>query len=52
MKNEIIRELGGYVARHRHARISSRKARLVADAILGRPIPDDAGPFDPARFGA
>ena len=23
MKNEIIRELGGYVARHRHARISS-----------------------------
>lgn len=26
--------------------------RLVADAILGRPVPDDAGPFDPARFGA
>ena len=36
MKNEIIRELGGFVARHRHARISSRKARLVADAIRGR----------------
>ncbi len=40
MKNEIIRELGGYVARHRHARISSRKARLVADAIRGRAVND------------
>lgn len=36
MKNEIIRENGGFVARHRYARISSRKARLVADAIRGR----------------
>ena len=36
MKNEIIRELGGFVARHRYARISSRKARLVADMIRGR----------------
>lgn len=36
MKNEIIRELGGFVARHRYARISSRKARLVADVIRGR----------------
>ena len=40
MKNEIIRELGGYVARHRYARISSRKARLVADAIRGRAVND------------
>jgi large subunit ribosomal protein L22 len=40
MKNEIIREHGGYVARHRHARISSRKARLVADAIRGRAVND------------
>jgi len=40
MKNEIIRELGGYVARHRHARISSRKARLVAGAIRGRAVND------------
>ena len=36
MKNEIIRELGGFVAKHRYARISSRKARLVADVIRGR----------------
>lgn len=36
MKNEIIRELGGFIARHRYARISSRKARLVADVIRGR----------------
>ena len=36
MKNEIIRDLGGFVARHRYARISSRKARLVADMIRGR----------------
>ena len=36
MKNEIIRDLGGFVARHRYARISSRKARLVADVIRGR----------------
>lgn len=40
MKNEIIRELGGFVARHRYARISSRKARLVADAIRGRHVND------------
>ncbi|MDG1492012.1 MAG: 50S ribosomal protein L22 [Planctomycetota bacterium] len=40
MKNEIIRELGGYVARHRYARISSRKARLVADAVRGRAVND------------
>ena len=40
MKNEIIREHGGYVARHRYARISSRKARLVADAIRGRAVND------------
>jgi len=38
MKNEIIRDLGGFVARHRYARISSRKARLVADAIRGRHV--------------
>lgn len=38
MKNEIIRELGGFVARHRYARISSRKARLIADAIRGRHV--------------
>lgn len=38
MKNEIIRELGGFVARHRYARISARKARLVADAIRGRHV--------------
>ncbi len=36
MKNEIIRESGGFIARHRYARISSRKARLVADVIRGR----------------
>ena len=36
MKNEIIKELGGFIARHRYARISSRKARLVADVIRGR----------------
>ncbi|QDV08412.1 50S ribosomal protein L22 [Planctomycetes bacterium Poly30] len=36
MKNEIIKDLGGFVARHRYARISSRKARLVADVIRGR----------------
>ena len=36
MKNEIIRELGGFIAKHRYARISSRKARLVADVIRGR----------------
>ena len=40
MKNEIIRELGGYVARHRYARISARKARLVADAVRGRAVND------------
>ncbi len=40
MKNEIIRELGGFVARHRYARISSRKARLVADSIRGRAVND------------
>lgn len=40
MKNEIIRELGGFVARHRYARISSRKARLVADMIRGRNVND------------
>ena len=38
MKNEIIRELGGFVARHRYARISVRKARLVADMLRGRPV--------------
>jgi large subunit ribosomal protein L22 len=36
MKNEIIKDLGGFIARHRYARISSRKARLVADVIRGR----------------
>ena len=40
MKNEIIRELGGFIARHRYARISSRKARLIADAIRGRAVND------------
>lgn len=40
MKNEIIRELGGFVARHRYARISSRKARLIADMIRGRNVND------------
>ena len=38
MKNEIIRDLGGFVARHRYARISSRKARLIADMIRGRSV--------------
>ncbi|MEM6673286.1 MAG: 50S ribosomal protein L22 [Planctomycetota bacterium] len=36
MKNEIIRDNGGFVARHRYARISARKARLIADVIRGR----------------
>ncbi len=36
MKNELIREQGGFVARHRYARITARKARLVADMIRGR----------------
>ena len=36
MKNETIRDQGGYVARHRYARITERKARFVADAIRGR----------------
>lgn len=40
MKNEIIRELGGFVARHRYARISSRKARLIADMVRGRNVND------------
>ena len=38
MKNHEIRDLGGFVARHRYARISSRKARLIADAIRGRQV--------------
>ena len=36
MENAIIRDLGGYVARHRFARITALKARFVADAIRGR----------------
>ena len=28
----------GYVARHRYARLTARKARLVADAIRGLPV--------------
>jgi len=36
MKNELIREGGGFVARHRHARLTARKARLIADMIRGR----------------
>lgn len=40
MKNEIIRDLGGFIARHRYARISSRKARLIADMVRGRPVND------------
>lgn len=36
MENALIREQGGYVARHRYARLTARKARLVADMIRGR----------------
>lgn len=51
MKNEIIRDLGGFVAKHRYARISSRKARLVADQIRGRNVNDalDLLEFMPQR---
>jgi len=36
MENHLIREQGGFVARHRYARITARKARLIADMIRGR----------------
>lgn len=36
MENALIREQGGFVARHRYARLTARKARLVADMIRGR----------------
>ncbi|MEZ6014044.1 MAG: 50S ribosomal protein L22 [Planctomycetota bacterium] len=36
MENALIRLNGGYVARHRYARLTARKARLIADMIRGR----------------
>ena len=36
MENLLIRENGGFVARHRYARLTARKARLIADMIRGR----------------
>lgn len=36
MDNMTIREQGGFVARHRYARLTARKARLIADMIRGR----------------
>lgn len=36
MENALIRANGGYVARHRYARLTARKARLIADMIRGR----------------
>jgi len=36
MENALIRENGGFVARHKYARLTARKARLIADMIRGR----------------
>ena len=37
-KRELVEEPRAFVARHRYARITARKARLVADLIRGKPV--------------